>query len=71
VNRRSVPWARAFISAASARSKFQASACRQLASPKIKLKKETFEKSEETCGFLDFFTFQKYLGTAIKTINNW
>jgi len=38
---------------------------------KNQIKKETFEKSEETCGFLDFFTFQKYFGTAIKTINNW
>ena len=36
VNRRSVSWARAFTSTASARSKFQALTCRQLPSPKSK-----------------------------------
>jgi len=38
VNCRSAPWARAFTSTAPARSTIQASACRELPSPKLTTK---------------------------------
>ena len=43
VNCRSAPWARAFTSTTPARSTFQASACRQLPSPKTQKKKNSRE----------------------------
>jgi len=42
VNCRSVPWARAFTSIAPARSTIQASACRELPSPKLTNKKNIY-----------------------------
>jgi len=44
VNCRSAPWARAFTSNAPARRTIQASACRQLPSPKLTKKTNTLEK---------------------------
>jgi len=47
VNCRNAPWARAFTSTAPARSTIQASACRQLPSPKIKKKSNEKPKARK------------------------
>jgi len=65
MNSRSIPWARALTSTDSARIKIQASACRQLRSPKIN--KKTF-KTKINANIFRFETFIFYMAYLSKQL---
>ena len=71
MNCRSAPWARAFTSTAPARSTFQASACRQLPSPKL-TKKMLLYIMSDYCEILRVIRHNRYLhlGNGLNKFGN-